>query len=450
LIPNRAVDEAVAEAEVVCFTRLDADGQLVDDENDDSVAQMAGSSSSSSSGAAADSGKRKAAGGGKGKAKKAKVDVCDWVGHLSDAEQHFKVCPYAGVRCPYEDCGDLVARRDLPDHQRTCDYRPQLCRWAGCGTTFVGAALAEHEENCSKREVGCPNKRCNEHRIPFDELAAHRRICRFEKVACPYAGVGCPAHMRRKDVDKHEEQERKRHNELLLARVSELQQEDESLRDEVRTLRRQNTLRQKELRSLRREELSLLREELRELQWEHHSVQVDMRALRQEHQSLQEEVRALRREAYVRHVEVRDLQQEMTALREEVARCSKQVLVVRVKHAELVGSPITRSWYSEKRDVNGLTFSMYVDANDNRFPSHYGVFLQLHNGALPCKVKCSMELMRHDGRAALTRSLEYTYEAIVGWGFPSFVSKADLANAATSPYVKNGIVTFRCTIEVVE
>ena len=172
LVPVRAVNEAVAKAEVKCFTRLAADGNLVDTENDDSAAAAAASSSSSSSsssGGAAAGGKRKAAGGGgKGKAKKAKVDACDWLGQLKDAENHFKVCPYAGVRCPHEGCGALVARRDLAEHQQTCEHGTRPCKWAGCGATLAINVLAAHESSCVKRVVGCPNNCCNAARIAFD------------------------------------------------------------------------------------------------------------------------------------------------------------------------------------------------------------------------------------------------------------------------------------------
>ena len=239
LVPNRAVNEAIGKAEVRCFTRLDNDGNLVDDENDESAAMAASnSSSSSSSRGGAAGGKRKAAGGGNGKAKKAKVDACDWVGPLKDAEKHFRVCPYAGVRCPHKGCGALVARRDLDDHEESCNYRPQLCKWAGCGKTFVGATLAVHEDKCDKREVVCPNDGCAQ-RVAFDVLEFHRHKCRFETVACPFAGVGCKLRMVRKDVRMHERAAMKKHNRLLLAKVCALQQVDEALRTEVRDLRRE-------------------------------------------------------------------------------------------------------------------------------------------------------------------------------------------------------------------
>jgi len=306
--------------------------------------------------------------------KKARPDACDWVGQLKDAEAHFKVCEYAGVRCPYQGCGALVARRDLPDHQRTCEYGMRPCRWAGCGKTFTGAALAAHESTCGKRVVFCLNDGCIEG-VAFDALVAHRRTCHYETVPCSYAGVGCTVRMPRKDVDAHEEAAMKQHNQLLIAKVC-------------------------------------------------------------------------------------GLQQEVNTLKEEGGRRGKEVLVVRVKHAELTGAePFVpqrpsrpTKVFSENVMVDGRTFSLMVETDDAGVPDHYGVFLSFDKGPLPCKVKYALELVAAGGLAAIAyvKSQEQTYETHIGWGYKDFVTKALLANAANNAYVKNGYVTFKCTFEVVE
>ena len=373
---DHAVDKAVGEEMVVCFTRLDNDGKRVDDENDESGAGADSSSSSSSSSSAAVGMKRNASAAGVGgQGKKAKVDACDWVGPLKHAEQHFKVCPYAGVRCLYEGCGTLVARRDLVEHQRTCEHSTRPCKWAGCGASFAIDALAAHENNCVKREVGCPNNGCKVKRIASDALVAHRRKCQFETVPCPYANAGCTDRMQRKDVDKHKRDAMEQHSELFYSKLC-------------------------------------------------------------------------------------DLQQQFNILREENDSRGEEVLEIKVKHAELTGAePFvprdpanTRKLYSEKRVVDGRTFCLEINTESSRAPDHYGVFLELTRGPVPCKVKYTIELVHHDGRAASAKKMnhETTYEAHVGRGYTQFVRKARLADAATSPYVKNGYVTFKCTFEVVE
>jgi len=229
----------VADAKVVCFTRLGADGNVIDGKDDGSAVEAAPSSSSSSNGIAAGV-KRKAAGviDGDGKAKEAKSDTCNWVGKFKDAEEHFKVCPYAGVRCSHDGCGALVARRDLPDHEQNCEHRQQLCKWAGCEARVAIDAVAAHESICVKREVGCPNDGCDANRIVFDELDTHRLTCQFESVACPFASVGCTASVPRKDVDTHEDAAMKQHNRLVLAKMCDMQQEVGTLKEEVAEYRK--------------------------------------------------------------------------------------------------------------------------------------------------------------------------------------------------------------------
>ena len=423
LVPVRAVNEAVAKAEVRCYTRLDADGNLVDDENDDSVVAAAAAAARSSSSSSSSSGSDGGDGGGEREQKKANIDVCDWVGPLKDAEEHFKTCPYAGVRCPHIGCNALVARRDLPEHQGTCEYRKEPCKWAGCGSTFTIVDLAAHESACVKREVDCPNPGCDVSRIVFDVLVAHRRTCQFETVACPFAGVGCKERVLRKDVDAHEEASMKSHNRLLLAEVHKLRQEASTTNTEV-------ARHGKEVLAMK-------------------GVATVVRALQQEVGTTNtevvrhgKEVLAIKGVATV----VRALQQEVSTLKEKVARSEKTILVVGVKHAELMRAGL--DIYSEKRVVDGRTFRLNVKMNTD----HYGVFLSCDKGPLPCEVKYTHELVHHDGKAASAKvwSSEYTYEAHCSWGCPIFVPKADLANAATSPYVKNGYVTFKCTFEVVE
>ena len=177
------------------------------------------------------------------------------------------------------------------------------------------------------------------------------------------------------------------------------------------------------------------------------------------------DVDAHKRDAMVAHNELLlagycNLQQEVSTLKEEIGRRGKETIVMRVKHAELTGAePFVPRFpanptkiYSEQRVVDGRMFRLMAQIeNKNRAPDHYGVFLWLNDGP-PCKVKNTFELVHHDGRAAsaMVLSDEHTYDGThQSWGY-DFVPKADLADAATSPYVKNGYVTFKCTFEVVE
>ena len=502
LVTCRKINETIEKAEVVCFTRLDADGNLINNKNGDATPEF-----------------------WTGKAKEAKGDACDWVGPLKDAEEHFKVCPFAGVRCPYAGCGALVARRDLRSHQWTCEYGRRLCKWAGCGATFALEALPAHESTCRKREVDCPNQGCSatriafdvleahlltceyrllrckwegcgatvvcaslpahegtcvkrlvrcphpgctvgriafdglaahmaacEHRlvpckwpgcgakftpddmeyhgktcvkrvvscpnhgckapgITFDGLEVHRLTCPFEAVECPFAGVGCAhAHVLRKALDKHLRDAMTTHNELSLAAVSSLRQEVRALKEQANT------------------------------------STAEARALREENRALKEEVSALK-------------------LKEQGqgSERGKEVFLVTMRHAELTGlAPFVPNlpahptrFYSDTRAVGGREFTVFVETAVDSAPKHFGIYLQLMSGPVPCNAKFRFELLHHDGQAGsalVVKSFEHTYEKLHAFGAPTFVTKTGrLADAAANnPYVKNGCVTFRCTLVVVE
>ena len=136
-----------------------------------------------------------------------------------------------------------------------------------------------------------------------------------------------------------------------------------------------------------------------------------------------------------------------------------EVVVFKVKRTQLTGAerfvPRHSAWltriFSDDRGVDGRTFSLFVETKSDAAPDDYGLFLYLSKGPLPCKVKYTVELEHHNGRAAsaVKRSGEYTYETQSAWGDKKFVPKARLASTANNPYVKDGYVTFKCTFEVV-
>ena len=132
------------------------------------------------------------------------------------------------------------------------------------------------------------------------------------------------------------------------------------------------------------------------------------------------------------------------------------VIVLRVKHAELTGVepfvPLSPSRptriYSECVVTDGRTFRMSVETKEAHAPDHYGFFLSLCEGPVPCTVKHTFEVVHHDGKMASAMwgygiCTYYTYQ---GFGKADVIPKARLASAATSPYVDNGYVTFKCTL----
>ena len=110
LVLNLTVRNLILESQVFCYTRLPL---LEIAEATATRKQMpaAGSSSSSSS----------------ARNVRARADHCTWEGKLEEAEAHFRECSYAGVKCSYAGCGEVIARRDLAEHKTTCRHRTEPC-----------------------------------------------------------------------------------------------------------------------------------------------------------------------------------------------------------------------------------------------------------------------------------------------------------------------------------
>lgn len=158
-----------------------------------------------------------------------KGDVCcQWTGALRDAEKHFRdSCGYVGVRCNFEQCPEVLPRRDLPAHIFKCPYRLVACEW--CTVERRDGEMEEHLRSCPQRLVPCINRECAL-TMKYEDLSSHyRNECPFTVVPCPYASLGCSHTMVRKDMEIHELHAMLQHNRLLLL-------DNRALREAVREL----------------------------------------------------------------------------------------------------------------------------------------------------------------------------------------------------------------------
>ena len=358
MVPCRGVEASLAGAAVWCYSRCDEDGAV------DATASTTDATT---------------------QRQWQQQDQCAWTGTLGDAEAHFALCPYAGVRCAYDGCALLMLRRDVSAHRAVCRHRTEPCPALGCGEVVKATEMRDHARVCPKRVVQCPHvaKGCGAAPMCFDALAAHLgEACELEPVACPFAGAGCQARMLRQAVAAHEEGAMVAHNRLVMAQSATLQRQMQTLQARLGWW----------------QAVALMKADL----WPRPAV-----------------------------------------------------IVLSVKHAELTGaepfvprfSARSTRLYSEDRVVDGRTFVLDVETKADRAPDHYGLFLELKEGPVSCKIKYTMELVHHDGQATSTvwKSSKVTYGTHTGWGLPEFVPKARLAYAAKNPYVKDGYVTFKCT-----
>ena len=229
LVPNRAGESILLESLVYCYTRLPSLTGDNENEEDD------GNSTITCSSIGAD-GKRKMLVGGTGKGcrKKTKASHCTWEGMLKDAADHFNECPFVGVKCGFDGCDQIVVRSEMAEHRVGCVHRTAMCKWDGCLRHFKVTGMEQHQLVCPRRAVKCPNAAAGCSRIiPFEDLVRHRATCQYEVCACPFADVGCEARMLRNEIDKHEDDECKKHNRLLLKNAQEQRQVIASLKDQL-------------------------------------------------------------------------------------------------------------------------------------------------------------------------------------------------------------------------
>ena len=149
--------------------------------------------------------------------------TCQWTGNLKDIEDHLKVCPYQLVDCTNK-CGELLQRQNLQHHlDNECPKRQVSCQYCQTVATYEDIH-GDHIEECPDYPITCDNEECNEvtkRRLMED----HYNICPKQVISCQYNNIGCNVEMKREDQEKHEEHDIKKHLEMSVQIVEDLQVE---------------------------------------------------------------------------------------------------------------------------------------------------------------------------------------------------------------------------------
>jgi hypothetical protein len=240
--------------------------------------------------------------------------------------------------------------------------------------------------------------------------------------------MGCAALMLRKDVEAHEDAALRQHNRLLLMKAKEQHRE------------------------------------LGQVMKYHNVAMRELDVVKGAHDNLKVAHGLLKRarEGAVRELE--EVKQAHDELEEEVEELRGQVgyeIVLRVKHAVLTGrEPLVSQYpdcptrlYSEDKVVEGHTVRIYVQTKNinTEDQDHYGVLLEVSDGPFPCKATFAFELVHHDGdpQSTVKWESEDTYTEAYAWGRSRFIHKALLASLFSNPFVKDGYVTLKCTVKIV-
>ena len=144
-------------------------------------------------------------------------------------------CRYEPVSCTL-GCGEEVIRKDLEDHKKnTCSLRKVDCKY--CQWNGIAKEIEAHYTNCLNYPINCPNN-CGKINVPTQNMEDHLRECPEQKTKCPYSTSGCPAMVKRKNLEAHKENSKDQHLELTMTRVGQLSQAVVDLKKVVDELER--------------------------------------------------------------------------------------------------------------------------------------------------------------------------------------------------------------------
>ena len=134
---------------------------------------------------------------------------CKWQGKLGECDDHMtSKCSFEVIPCPLE-CGVRDQRRKMKGHtDKECKLRPFPCPHCGREGVF-DLITTSHYTICSSFPLPCPAG-CSK-TVKRGDMKHHLATCEEELVACEYLQIGCDSVIRRKDRNKHLQDEKDSH-----------------------------------------------------------------------------------------------------------------------------------------------------------------------------------------------------------------------------------------------
>ena len=145
---------------------------------------------------------------------------CKWQGDLGECDDHMtSKCSFEVIPCPMK-CGVRGQRHKMKDHaDKECKLRPFPCRHCGREGVF-DLITTSHYTICSSFPLPCPAG-CRK-TVKRGDMKHHLATCEEELVTCEYSQMGCDSVIKRKDLNKHLQDEKEGHLEKTLDTVSGL------------------------------------------------------------------------------------------------------------------------------------------------------------------------------------------------------------------------------------
>lgn len=123
----------------------------------------------------------------------------------------------------------------MDDHvKNTCPWRTVQCGY--CDKKHAKYDEEIHAGECRRRPTDCSNG-CGEV-VAREEMMAHQEVvCSHTVVSCQYDYLGCDNQIKRCDVEDHLEQNLRRHFELSVKKLADVQDETRILRQEMEKIK---------------------------------------------------------------------------------------------------------------------------------------------------------------------------------------------------------------------
>ena len=151
-----------------------------------------------------------------------KYSFCDWKGLLGRIQEHLdNSCQYHNIPCLL-NCGQKMMRQNLQDHiNSNCPLRQISCQY--CTEVLQYKVLHEHYQSCKAVPLICPNV-CGAVYLQKETIEEHLEECAEQEIDCTYSKIGCRERVKRKDLQKHKDDNKDLHLALSLEQVTLLTQ----------------------------------------------------------------------------------------------------------------------------------------------------------------------------------------------------------------------------------
>ena len=151
-----------------------------------------------------------------------KYSLCGWKGLLGHVQEHLdSSCQYHNVPCSMK-CGEQMLRQNLQKHvNNDCPLRQISCQY--CDKVLKHKMVHDHYQSCKAVPLICPNV-CGADYLLEETMEEHLEECAEQEIDCTYSKIGCRERVKRKDLQKHKDDNKDLHLALSLEQVTLLTQ----------------------------------------------------------------------------------------------------------------------------------------------------------------------------------------------------------------------------------